>query len=236
MNPDLEFPLGRHPLPGRSVEALRTPPASIGLWFFIAVATSLFSLFIVAYAMRMDAPDWNRIALPWQVWPATALLVAGSVAMARAARIARQASRHLVVSGVAPGAVGSTGVAVRSDETALAPAFRALRWGGVAAIGFVLFQLWGWQALVAANVLPAGNPSSGFFYMLTAVHGLHVLGGLAGWGVAWWAPHHGLAATWRLRLCGRYWHFLLAVWLVLLAALGWLTPAIVRAICGTDQG
>ena len=37
----------------------------------------------------------------------------------------------------------------------------------------------------------------------------------------------------RVRLCARYWHFLLAVWLLLFAAMGQLTPDIVRAICGT---
>ena len=53
--------------------------AGIGLWVFMAVATSLFSLFIAAYVMRMSQTDWTAIAMPWQLWLSTALLAAGSV-------------------------------------------------------------------------------------------------------------------------------------------------------------
>ncbi len=64
-------------------------PASVGLWIFMGVVTALFTLFLAAYAMRMDSPDWQRIALPWQVWLSTGLLAAGSVAMQAAVRLAR---------------------------------------------------------------------------------------------------------------------------------------------------
>jgi cytochrome c oxidase subunit 3 len=184
------------------------PPSSIGLWAFMGVATSLFSLFIVAFALRMDSPDWHAVALPWQVWLSTALLIAGSAAMALASRAAQ---------------------AGKLDR-----AIVAMTWGGVAAAGFVASQWWAWQALHGAAVLPANNPAAGFFYLLTGMHGLHVIGGLIGWGMARFGTRHELGAVMRVRLCARYWHFLLAVWLVLLAALGWLTPEIVRFICGTD--
>lgn len=182
-------------------------PASIGLWVFMGVVSSLFALFLTAYALRMDSPDWHRIGLPWQVWLSTALLAAGSVAMAWASRAAR-----------------------RGD---MATARMALRLGGLGAAGFVASQLWAWQALGAMQVMPAGNPAGSFFYLLTAMHGLHVLGGLAGWGFAATARGSGADVVLRIRLCARYWHFLLAVWVVLLAALGWLTPELVRYICGT---
>ena len=80
------------------------------------------------------------------------------------------------------------------------------------------------------------NPAGSFFYLLTAMHGLHVAGGLVGWAVT-------ILATWRNAdparvarltvLCARYWHFLLAVWIVLFVALGWVTPELIRTICGT---
>ncbi|NOV24568.1 bb3-type cytochrome oxidase subunit III [Cupriavidus necator] len=182
-------------------------PASLGLWVFMGVVSSLFALFLTAYALRMDSPDWHRIGLPWQVWLSTALLAAGSVSMAVASHAARRGE--------------------------MAMARRALRLGGLGAAGFVASQLWAWQALGAMQVMPAGNPAGSFFYLLTAMHGLHVLGGLAGWGVAMSARGSGATAVLRMQLCARYWHFLLAVWVVLLAALGWLTPELVRYICGT---
>jgi cytochrome c oxidase subunit 3 len=87
-----------------------------------------------------------------------------------------------------------------------------------------------------ARVALAGNPAASFFYLLTALHGLHVLGGLAGWaGTMRAARRSGDAArvARRIALCARYWHFLLGIWLVLFATLGWLTPEVVAFICGT---
>jgi len=190
-------------LPQAADDATRARAVGTGLWLFIGVATTLFSLFLVAYAMRMrDAPDWSQIALPWQLGLSTALLLAGSVLM------------H------------SSGRAARSGQQVTAR--RLLIAGGVVAMAFLGAQLWGWQALIDARVVLAGNPAASFFYVLTALHGLHVLGGLVAWSAA--TP----AQAWRIALCARYWHFLLAVWLVLVAALGWLTPEIVRFICGTS--
>ena len=66
------------------------------------------------------------------------------------------------------------------------------------------------------------NPANAFFYLITGLHGLHLLGGLVAWG---WTS----AKVWRgfdiarvrlsVELCTVYWHFLLVVWLVLFALL-----------------
>ena len=95
--------------------------------------------------------------------------------------------------------------------------------GGVLAAVFVIGQLVAWQMLSAAGETVTVNPSNSFLYLLTGLHGLHVLGGLAAWGVtiAQLRRADPFQATGRR---ARYWHFLLAVWLVLLAAMQWLTP------------
>jgi cytochrome c oxidase subunit 3 len=186
--------------------------ASIGLWVFMGVATVLFALFVTAYVMRMSGEDAVAIALPWQLGLSTALLAGGSAALQASARAAR-------------------GVAMRRTR-------KLLLAGGLCALAFLLVQLWAWSALLSAQVMPAGNPGGSFFYLLTAVHGLHVAGGLAAW--AWtaraaWHPAADLVGLgWRIGLCARYWHFLLAVWVVLFAMLGWLTPEVARFICGTN--
>jgi cytochrome c oxidase subunit 3 len=185
--------------------------ASIGLWVFIGVATMLFSLFAIAYVMRMSGEDAVAIALPWQLGLSTALLAGSSIALQASATAARS-------------------VAMRRTR-------RLLLTGGLCAGAFLLVQLWAWSTLLSAQVMPAGNPGGSFFYLLTAVHGLHVAGGLAAW--AWtaraaWHPAADLVGLgWRIALCARYWHFLLAVWVVLFAMLGWLTPEVARFICGT---
>jgi len=178
-------------------------PASIGLWVFIAVASSLFTLFIAAYIMRMDATDWSPIAMPQQLWLSTSLLLAGSILMQLAA-------------------------------TPSMPTRPFLLGGGIAAIAFLGAQLWAWQSLTAMHVMPVGNPAASFFYLLTAMHGLHVIGGIVAWAWAMALLKNGSAADIRRRvgLCARYWHFLFLVWIVLYATFTGLTPEFVAAICG----
>jgi cytochrome c oxidase subunit 3 len=97
-------------------------------------------------------------------------------------------------------------------------------------------QAWGWKLLISQGVTTAGNPAASFFYLLTAMHGLHVLGGLLCWVLVlrFISEAQPLEESrWRVRLCARYWHFLLLLWAVLFAALGWLTPELVNYICGT---
>lgn len=196
----------------------RPRAGDVGLWAFMAVAGTLFALFITAYAMRMTAGDWSPITMPWQLWLSSAWLVAGSVVMHQASVAAR------------------TGHAGRASGLLLA--------GGACAIAFVAVQLWAWSSLQAARVVLASNPAASFFYVLTALHGLHVLGGL----VAWTSTLHGAPVDKpatptpatdedriaRIALCARYWHFLLAVWLLLFATMSGLTPDFVRAVCGIN--
>lgn len=188
----------------------RVAPAGIALWVFMGVATALFSLFIAAYVMRMESSDWSPLAMPPQLWLSTALLVAGSMLLqlagARAGSRRWRQARGLFIA------------------------------GGVCAAAFIGVQLWSWQQLLTDQVSMTGNPAASFFYLLTAMHGLHVAGGQIAWAISLRGMRSGAdmaQAAWRIQLCARYWHFLLAVWLVLFGTLGWLTPEAVRLICGT---
>jgi cytochrome c oxidase subunit 3 len=82
-----------------------------------------------------------------------------------------------------------------------------------------------WQQLNTGGYFLAANPANAFFYLITAVHGLHLLGGLVALGRTIVKAWRGVEIP-RLRLsvelCTMYWHFLLLVWLILLALLtGW---------------
>lgn len=215
------------PLPAAPSPSTRRPSAGdIGLWAFIAVATTLFTLFLTAYAMRMRAADWSSIAMPWQLWLSSVCLVAGSVLMHRASHAAAKGQAQQL--------------------------HRLLVAGGACAMAFVAVQLWAWSSLQSARVVLASNPAASFFYVLTALHGLHVLGGLVAWSSTMHADHGSgdgkpvpaspapaaqatvsASTAVRVRLCARYWHFLLAIWLLLFASMSQLTPEIVRALCGT---
>lgn len=193
-------PGARQPAPGAN--------ASVGLWVFVGVGTTLFFLFLVAFIMRMSERDATAIAMPWQLWLSTAWLAAGSVLMKRASHkaVAAEQARQLF---------------------ALA---------GACALAFIAVQGWAWVEMFGWRVTLNGGPAGSFFFLLTAVHGLHVAGGLIAWGLAQRARSGAtgaIDAAWRRALCARYWHFLLAVWLALFAALSLITPEVAAFICGT---
>src|SRR6476619_880748 len=175
------------------------PPAKIGLGVFLAVVGSLFALFISAYSMRMTMVDWRTLPMPRLLWFNTAVLVLSSVAL----QWAHVASRRNDIDGVIVGLCA----------------------GGASAVIFLVGQLLAWQQLRVAGYFVASNPANSFFYLITAVHGLHLMGGLV-------ALERTTAKVWRgaemaqvrlsVELCTIYWHFLLLVWLVLLGLLtGW---------------
>lgn len=201
--------------------------AQIGLWVFMGVVCSLFVLFSVAYMMRIGYGDWRPApTVPWQLWLSTALLGVGSVSWHMAARA------HLpTVVGAQPASEAATrGV----------PASAAiLRWCALAwlsAVGFLASQLSGWHALTAQQYLPTASPGAGFFYMLTGLHGLHVLGGMiAAALITAGLRRRGADARSRsgLALCAQYWHLLLIVWLALFGLLFSVTPELVQAVCAS---
>jgi cytochrome c oxidase subunit 3 len=178
-----------------------TPPAAArtGLGVFLAVVSSLFALFISAYAMRMQMPDWRALPLPKILWLNTGMLILSSIALHGARRAARQ-----------------------GDEEELKIGLLA---AGVTALAFLSGQLLAWRQLTADGYLLSTNSANAFFYILTGAHGLHLLGGLVALGSITAKAWQG-AGPERLRLgvelCATYWHFMLLVWLILLSVLaGW---------------
>jgi cytochrome c oxidase subunit III len=176
--------------------ALSLPPVKVGLGVFLAVATSLFALLISAYFMRMMGTDWTTLAVPRVLWLNTGVLILSSVAM----QWTRAAARRGQIDRVRIGLVA----------------------GGVFSFSFLVGQLWAWQQLNASGYSVAGNPASAFFYLLTALHGLHLLGGLWVWGKTIAKVRRGVEVgevRLSVELCAVYWHYLLLVWLVLFAVL-----------------
>jgi len=182
-----------------AASAVSLPPAKIGLWILLAVITSLFGLFISAYWMRMEHAhgDWTPLAVPRLLWLNTALLILSSAGMQWARGAARRA---------------------QADRVRV-----ALIAAGVLALAFLAGQLVAWRQLSASGYFMANSPAIAFFYLLTGVHGLHLLGGLFVWGKTVvrmaQAGVELLDVALSVELCTVYWHYLLLVWLVLFALL-----------------
>ena len=172
------------------------PTATLGLRVLLAVVTVLFSLLVVAYGDRLAVADWRPLPEPWLLWLNTVFLILSSVALQWAC-------------------VGASWHRMDAMKAGLLG-------GGVFAFAFLAGQVLAWQQLVALGYFAKTNPANAFFYLITGLHGLHLLGGLVAWG---WTS----AKVWRgfdiarvrlsVELCTVYWHFLLVVWLVLFALL-----------------
>jgi len=180
-------------------EASPVHPAKIGLGVFLAVVCALFALLVSAYFMRMVYADWQPAPVPRLLWINTAMLVLASLALQGAVSAAHKGQLHNLKLALLAGALGS--------------------------LAFLAGQLLAWRNLEAEGYFAAANPAVSFFYLLTALHGLHILGGLGALvkvNVSAWNATRADRLILPAELCAMYWHVLLAVWLVLFAVLmGW---------------
>ncbi len=173
----------------------------IGMWVGLASILMMFTALTSAYIVRAaSSTDWQPLAMPRVLWLSTALIVVSSATL----EVARRKLK------------ADTGSAHR-------------RWMMIsAALGFafLLSQLFAWRQLSQQGIYVSSNPHSSFFYLLTATHGVHLVGGLlallfmslrkpAASGNEW-ALAKGQAATDAMTL---YWHFLGFLWLYLFALL-----------------
>ena len=178
------------PAPGR----LTIPTAKLGLLFFLAVVTVLFSLLATAWSMRMMSGDWRPLPEPPILWLNTLLLVLSSTALHRSWTAARQNN---------------------STRTRV-----GLTIAGILALSFLAGQLVAWWQMSGLGYFLATNPANTFFYLLTALHALHIAGGmvaLARTGAKLRDRIQLPTLRFSLELCTLYWHFLLMVWLGLFA-------------------
>ena len=85
---------------------------------------------------------------------------------------------------------------------------------------FLVGQLLAWRDLAAQGLTLATSPSSSFFFLLTALHGIHLLGGLAGLlYVVNRVRSDGARAQRAYTAASLYWHFMTVLWLYLFAVL-----------------
>jgi cytochrome c oxidase subunit 3 len=167
-------------------------PKLVALTTFLAVATSFFALILSAYALRMELGDWVPLNEPQLLWVNTVILVFASVAF--------QWTRNHAMNG---------------NPDRIRPGLLVT---GALTLAFLVGQFVAWQQLYAVGQTLTFNPSSAFFYLLTAVHGLHILGGMYVWAratVRAFGGREAEAVKQSVELCTIYWHFLLLVWLVL---------------------
>ena len=176
------------------------PPASTGIWVVLAAITMTFAVFTSALIVRQGAaPDWRHIPLPSVLYLNTLVILASSVTL--------EISRRRVASYMG---------GLRSQiESPAAWLYVTLFLGFL----FVAGQYAAWLHLKSQGLYLATNPSSSFFYVLTAAHALHVFGGLGGLVRAIIKLNQGTLRRSTLDATSRYWHFMDVLWVYLLLLL-----------------
>jgi cytochrome c oxidase subunit 3 len=176
------------------------PPGSTAIWVGIAAITMTFAALTSALVVRQGAGmDWQHLALPNILFLNTLILLASSVTLELFRRrfLASAPGPSQAMNDAAPWLYGTLALGVL----------------------FLVGQYMAWRQLSAEGLYLASNPSSSFFYLLTAAHGLHLLGGLGGLLYLVTKLRQLTLRKSTLDVASKYWHFMDLLWVYLLALL-----------------
>jgi cytochrome c oxidase subunit 3 len=176
----------------------------IGMWIAVASILMLFMALTSAYVFRAAVSGWQDLRTPPLLWASTCVIIASSVTFTLARK------------------------SLRADDGA---AYR--RWLTVTlllGLAFLSCQFLAWRGLIAQGVYLSSSPHSSFFYLLTALHALHLAGGIV--GLSYLLLRAGRAArggeeerVTKIRrraavdAVGIYWHFMDGLWVYLFGLL-----------------
>jgi cytochrome c oxidase subunit 3 len=179
------------------------PPSSfpiskyqIGVWILLGTIVMLFGGLSSAYIVLRGVPDWQNIEVPPVLWLNTAILLASSAAIEGA----RRSLRHE--------RIGAMKLWIYA--------------GGGFGVAFLAGQFVAWRQLVGAGVYLPSTLHSSFFYLLTGLHAVHLLGGMCAMGYVLAKAVRNrivVGSDESLKLCATYWHFMDALWVYLFVLL-----------------
>jgi cytochrome c oxidase subunit 3 len=183
----------------RIVEEAKKPlgmhPRKFALWLFMASVIMLFGAWTSAYIVKRGEPGWSSFELPAQFWINSLLIILSSVTLFWAQSSARRDDL---------------------EKVKLAVSLTA-----VLGVLFLVGQWFAWMKMIQMNYYFTGmgsNTSSSFIYVLTGVHGIHVISGVVVLLLLLVATFryqvHSKNMT-RIEMCSTYWHFLGGLWLYL---------------------
>jgi len=167
-------------------------PKKFAMWLFIGSVVMLFASLTSAYIVRQAEGNWLYFELPGILTVSTAIILLSSVTMQWAYWSAKKDSLQMV-------------------KILVSATF-------LLGILFLVLQFYGWKDLVASQVYLVGNPSGSFLYVITGLHGMHIISAIVFLIIV-------LVSVFRFRvhsknllqieMCTTYWHFLGGLWLYL---------------------
>ena len=183
----------------RAVAERSPEPARTGIWVALAAIAMSFAALTSALIVRQGSGnDWQHILIPRILYLNSAILVLSSLTL--------EFARKKIASYI-------RGEGVTRSQ--------AMQWlGATLALGcaFVAGQYLAWLQLRSEGLYLATNPNSSFFYVLTAVHAVHVLGGLGGLLRVIYLLRTPVPILRKSTMdsTSYYWHFMGMLWMYLL--------------------
>ncbi len=175
-----------------SKKPLAMHPKKFAMWLFMASVMMLFASLTSAYIVREAEGNWLYFELPDLFYYTTAIIIASSVTIQWAYFAARKDALYQV----------KLLVTITS----------------VLGVAFLVGQFLAWGALVKNSVYFVGNPSGSFLYVLTGLHGLHIVSAVVflfivlNSAVRLTIHSKNMA---QMEMCTTYWHFLGGLWVYL---------------------
>jgi len=202
--PELIPPLGNVAQSGAPSQKSET-----GMLVAVSAIGMSFAAFTSAMFVRQDSStDWQHFQLPYVLYLNTLILISSSVTL----QLSRQ--RFAAIPQAAKRASAS-------PKALLASGIYWLYLTAALGLIFVLGQILAWRNLAAQGLFLATNPSSSFFYLFTALHAVHLLGGMGGlfYVLRKLIRNGGVADTSGINAFSIYWHFMDLLWVYLLLLL-----------------
>ncbi|UXP32880.1 cytochrome c oxidase subunit 3 [Reichenbachiella agarivorans] len=177
---------------GNTGSSFRMHPQKFALWLFIVSVVMLFAALTSAYVVKQSSGVWLDFELPFMFDITTGIVILSSVFM------------HMAyLSG-------------KRNEIKKLRIFLFLT--VLTGLGFLTGQLIAWQELVAEGVFFVGNPAGSFVYVLSGVHGFHLVTGVIFLLIVAFSAFkykvHSKSMV-QMEMCATYWHFLGGLWLYL---------------------
>ena len=194
----------------------------LGVMLGLSSVVMLFISFTTAYVVRKAGAvwdparndyvsNWAPLTLPIRILLCnTFVLLLSSFALEMARR---RAAEDVALAPIAD----IPGIRVVTRQ--------ALRWLWttiVLGLGFLGGQLYAWHILQRENLAFGANASSSFFFMLTGVHAVHLIGGILALlyaGATGWLHQPPERRRLVIDVTAWYWHFMGVLWIYIFALL-----------------
>jgi cytochrome c oxidase subunit 3 len=167
-------------------------PKKFAMWIFIMSVLMIFGALTSAYIVRRAEGNWLDFVLPQLFWLNTGVIMISSMTMHWAYLAAKRD---------------------RLETVKIAMVITT-----ILGVAFLVGQYMAWGQLVDQKIYLVGNPSGSFVYILSGLHGLHIVGGVIFLLIVLTSTFkykvHSKSLN-QIEMCATYWHFLGGLWLYL---------------------